>query len=89
MLSEAASASGIVQFVTRITIGTLYDYLGFKKIFSVLMILNAINGVVCYQVRDTMWIYIICVELNYLVLAGIFAVFPAAVIKTFGLKHGP
>ena len=28
MLSEAASASGIVQFVTRITIGSLYDYLG-------------------------------------------------------------
>ena len=27
--------------------------------------------------------------MNYLVLAGVFAVFPPAVIKTFGLKYGP
>ena len=53
------------------------------------MIINAINAVFCYQVRDIMWIYIICIELNYLVLGGIFAVFPASVVKTFGLKYGP
>ena len=54
-----------------------------------LMIINAINAVVCYQVREIMWIYIICIELNYLVLAGIFSVYPASVVKTFGLKYGP
>ena len=89
LLSWAASATGVVQFLTRISIGLLYDYFGFKKIFNVLMIINTINGVFCYQVRNTMWIYILCVELTYLVLAGVFAVFPAAVVKTFGLKYGP
>jgi len=89
ILSEAASVSGIVQFVTRLSIGALYDKLGFKLIFIVLMVINTANAFICYHVRKIMWLYIVCIELNYVVLAGIFALFPAPAIKTFGPKYGP
>jgi len=88
ILSEAASVSGIVQFITRLSIGALYDKVGFRFIFAILMVVNAANAFICYHVRETMWLYIICIELNYMVLAGIFALFPAPAIKTFGPKHG-
>lgn len=89
ILSEAASASGLVQFFTRLSVGALYDKLGFKPIFTVLMLINTFNAFICYHVRKVMWLYIICIELNYVVLAGIFALFPAPAIKTFGPKYGP
>jgi len=52
ILSAAASAAGLVQFVTRLCVGALYDHHGFKKIFYVLMSINAFNALFCYQVRD-------------------------------------
>ena len=70
-------------------VGHLYDHFGFKTIFYVLMVINAFNGVICYQVKMITWLYFLCIELNYLVIAGTFAVFPAAVIKTFGIFYGP
>ena len=89
LMSISASLSGVVQFITRITVGQLYDKLGFKPIFFTLMIFNIINGLICYRVKEITWAYIICIEMNYLVIGGIFSVFPAPVIKTFGLFYGP
>lgn len=89
LMAIAASMSGVVQFITRITVGQLYDRIGFKPIFYTLMVLNVINGLVCYRVKTITWAYIGCIELNYLVIGGIFSVFPAPAIKTFGIYYGP
>lgn len=88
ILSEAASASGVVQFLSRLIIGALYDKLGFKPIFTFLLTVLIVNSFTCYHVRDVMWLYILCIELNYMTISGIFALFPAPVIKTFGPKYG-
>lgn len=53
------------------------------------MALNVINGLLCYHLKMLTVPYFIAIELNYLVLGGIFAVFPAPVIKTFGIYYGP
>ena len=89
IMAWAASASGIVQFFTRISVGHFYDVLGFKPIFNFLMVINIANGLLCYQLKMATVAYVACIELNYLVLGGIFAVFPAPVIKTFGIYYGP
>ena len=89
LMAYAASMSGVVQFVTRIAVGHLYDRHGFKAIFNFLMTINTLNGLVCYQVKTIPWLYIICIELNYVVLGGIYPMFVAPVNKTFGLKYGP
>jgi len=88
-MAFSASLSGVVQFATRLTVGYLYDRIGFKRIFNFLMLLNIINGLVCYQVKTNAWLYITCIELNYLVLGGMFTIMPASVIKTFGIYYGP
>ena len=48
VLAAAASAAGLVQFVTRLIVGALYDYFDFKSIFYVLMLINAGNAFFCY-----------------------------------------
>ena len=53
------------------------------------MTINALNAVICYEVKEIEWAYIICIELNYVVVAGIYALFPAPAMKTFGFKYGP
>jgi peptidoglycan/LPS O-acetylase OafA/YrhL len=53
------------------------------------MFLNFANGLICYRVKTISWAYIICIELNYLVIGGIYSVYPASVIKTFGIYYGP
>ena len=88
-MSWAAISSGFVQFLTRFAVGHMYDHFGFKLIFNVLMVINALNGLVCYHVKMITWLYFLCIELNYFVIAGTFAVFPAAVVRTFGIFYGP
>jgi hypothetical protein len=53
------------------------------------MFLNFANGLICYRVKTISWAYITCIEFNYLVIGGIYSVFPAPVIKTFGIYYGP
>lgn len=79
----------MVQFFTRLSVGALYDKVGFRPIFAVLMVINTVNAFFCYHVRKVMWLYVICIEMNYFVLAGIFSLFPAPAIKTFGPLYGP
>ena len=83
-LSYAASSAGLLQLVSRIGFGTLYDKLGFKKIFIFIMILNGLNGLFVYRLRHIEWIFIIGIELTYFIFAGTYAVYPTAIYKTFG-----
>lgn len=61
LLSWAASASSVVQAITRLTCGGLYDKLGFKKIFIFLMTVCTLNSLVCYYARNVEWLYFICI----------------------------
>ena len=88
LLAWAGSTAAIVQATTRITVGQLYDMFGFRKIFLILMLINIVNSAVCYHVKKIDWLFFICVQLNYLVLAGVFALFPAPASKTFGKRYG-
>ena len=47
------------------------------------------NSLVCYWAAYIAGVYFICILTNYLVLGGLFAVFPVSVTKMFGLEHGP
>lgn len=52
------------------------------------MLVNAINSAMCYPARHITWLYYISIQLNYFVIAGIFALFPTPVAKTFGSRYG-
>jgi Na+/melibiose symporter-like transporter len=86
VLSMASSASGFVQLVSRIFFGTLYDKVGYKKIFYVIMAINALNGFLVYNFRYNQIAYLICVELMYMVFGGIYSILPVATTQTFGQK---
>ena len=87
-LTWAGSFSSLVQIVTRLSIGIVYDLVGFKGPFLFLMVINLINSLICYQAVHSQFWYFICIQLNYVVLGGIFALFPAPASKTFGNKIG-
>jgi MFS-type transporter involved in bile tolerance (Atg22 family) len=88
-LAWAGSISALVQAVARLSVGSMYDKYGFKKIFYGLMTLNMITSSACYSVRGITWLYFVSIQLNYMVTAGIYALFPTAVYNTFGTLYGP
>ena len=88
LLSWATSISAVLQAVTRLLFGYLYDKFGFKKLFYILMIINIVNSIICYHARNWTPVYFICILLVYMVFAGMFSIFPAPAAQTFGPKYG-
>jgi hypothetical protein len=70
-------------------VGYLYDKIGFKIIYLALMIIALTNSLVAYHALHIGWLYFICILACYMVIGGIFALFPASFEKTFGNKYGP
>ena len=68
--------------------GTLYDVFGFQRLFYILMALNMVCAAVAYPARKIEALYFLCVQLNYFVIAGIFATFPTPGAQTFGKRYG-
>ena len=89
VLTWAGSMAAILQAVTRLTCGQLYDKYSFKKVFYPLMVINALNSVFAYPAREHASLFFISIELNYFVQAGIFSLFPTPAAKTFGYTFGP
>ena len=89
-LTTAASfGSGLINWLARLLMGAAVDKISFKKLFTVLMVLQLINSLVCYWAAFYPTIYIICVLVNFWVSGGLFAIFPVAVTNVFGMKVGP
>lgn len=89
MLTYAGGLSSITQFITRISVGYLYDKIGFKPINIALMIIALFAACFSvYSVRSAPF-YFIIIQLNYMVIGGIFALFPTPAANTFGKEKGP
>ena len=87
-LTWAGSFSSLTQVLARFTVGSLYDYLGFRLIFFILVIINITNSLICYWAVNYAWLYFMCIQLNYLFIGGVFSLFPAPASKTFGSNNG-
>ena len=89
LLSWAGSLAGITQFITRLIVGSLYDYLGFRKIFFALMVMNIFLSFFSYNFKTNDAVWFMCIQMNYIVVAGIFALFPTPTYNTFGEDKAP
>ena len=90
LLTWAASiGAGLVNGLSRFTLGTLLDKYGFKRLFTILMTSQLIVSLVCYHAAYWPWLYFVCILLNYMSLGGMFAIFPVSVQNVFGLEFGP
>lgn len=89
-LTWAASVgSGLVNGLSRITFGTLVDKYSFRFLLSILMVIQLFNSLVCFWAAYNPGCYFMCVLMNYMVLGGLFAVFPVSVTRLYGLEFGP
>ena len=53
------------------------------------MTLNLLMALFCYHFRENATIWFICIQLNYMIVAGIFALFPTPAYNTFGQDKAP
>ena len=89
-LTWAASVgAGLVNGLSRIAFGTLVDKYSFRYLLSILMWIQLVNSLVCYWAAYEPALFFICILINYMVLGGLFAIFPVSVTNVFGLEHGP
>lgn len=87
-LTWAGSFSSLTQVLARFTVGAIYDIMGFRIIFFILMVITIGNSLMCYWAVNLDWLYFICIQLNYFVIGGVFSLFPAPATKTFGGVNG-
>ena len=90
LLTWAASiGAGLVNGFSRITLGALYDSYGFKKLFTILMLVQLFVSLICFHAANIPWLYFLCILLNYMSIGGMFALFPTSVTRVFGSEFGP
>jgi len=53
------------------------------------MAINALNALLVYRFRYNQAVFCLCIELMYMVFAGIYSILPIATYQTFGPKQGP
>ena len=85
----ACIGSGVINGISRVSIGSFVDSVGFKKLFMGLMIIQLVNSLACYWAAWYTPAYFICVLVNYMVIGGMYAIFPVTVTNIFGLDMGP
>lgn len=79
LITLAGTFASVSQCLARVLCGYLYDKFGFKTIFNSLMIIAAVNSIGYYYALNVGWLYFICVLACYMVVGGVFALFPAPV----------
>ena len=88
VLTWAGSIGAICNGCSRILWATLTDYVGFKRVYFLIMLLQIIVASTIYLVRDNGTLYVIYIGLSFLCEGGHFSCFPAVSAKIFGLKNG-
>ena len=84
LLTWAGSVGSIVNGATRLLMGICYDKIGFKWTFLIINLSSLINSCLSYSAVNYAWLYFICIATNYIAIGGVFAIFPASVVKVFG-----
>lgn len=89
-LTWAASiGAGLVNGLSRIGFGTLVDRYSFKALMSILMTIQLVNACVCFWAAFVPALYFVCILADFMVIAGLYTVFPVCVTNIFGLELGP
>ena len=84
LLTAAAGVSSFTQCISRLVIGFLYDKFGFKILNIILMTISIVTALFSTWSVQYPALYFKFIQLNYLVIGGIFALFPAPAVDIFG-----
>ena len=61
----ATIGSGFINGLSRILMGAVADKFGFKKLFTILMVIQLLNSLVSYYAAWSPPMYIICILVNF------------------------
>lgn len=86
LLTWAASIGSGLNGLSRIIFGRLVDKYSFKTLMNILMAVNLVNACVCFWAAYVPALFFICIMVNYLVLGGIYTIFPVSVTNVYGLE---
>ena len=89
-LTKVGMAGSMCNGGSRVIWSTIYDYVGFKKVYGVLLVLQLIAASVIYSAisKETEYLYFAVVSLSFLCEGGHFALFPPITVYVFGSKSG-
>ena len=88
VLTLAGSIGAVCNGGSRIFWANLQDYIGFKKVYFIIMILQIIVSSTIFFIRESAPIYVTWIALSFLCEGGHFSCFPTVSAKIFGLKNG-
>ena len=88
-LTLAGSLGAIFNGASRIFWATLQDKIGFKKVYFIVCLIQALVSSTIFFIADAnKYLYVVWVCLSYLCLGAQFSIFPTACAYIFGMKSG-
>jgi len=81
----ASACSGFARFFWAY----MLDKFGFRKVYTVMMIIQTINSALIYEHRMNKLVYPVLVCISSVTFGGMYSVFPTTTIKIYGIKNGP
>ena len=87
-LTLAGSLGAFANGGSRMFWATIMDYIGFRKVYLILVSIQIITATFIYQSRYNAPLYVMFVVLAFLCEGGHFSTFSAAAPKIFGLVDG-
>jgi Na+/melibiose symporter-like transporter len=88
VLSLAGSVGMLCNGISKFVWATMFDYIGFKKVYRILLFLQVIACSTIFFARDRAVLYVIVVSLTFFCEGGHFSLFPPTCVKIFGIKSG-
>ena len=88
VLTWAASLGAVCNSSARFLFGKLIDTMGFKKLYSILLMMQLSNVIIAFLCVKITPIFFICVLVNFFCLGASFICMPAGCAKVFGTKWG-
>jgi MFS family permease len=87
-LTRAGSIGSISNGVSRVFWGIMMDFLGFQKVYSIVLCVEFLTTIGIVQFRNNLVLYTICVALSYFCQGAHSACFNTAAVKIFGMTNG-
>lgn len=87
-LTLAGSIGAIANGSSRLFWAYLMDYLGFKKVYACILVIQFVASIFMYSARRSPTIYTILVFSAFFCEGGHISTFPAQGVRMYGLKHG-
>lgn len=83
-LTIVAGAAFLIASLSRFVWGTIQDYIGFKKVYCAILIIQIISSLTIDHAADSKFFYCFFILMIFVCEGGHFIIFPSLAVQLYG-----